>query len=227
MLAELTREGAPQPEYTTVIVPDIWGGTKKTRYLPNGVDPNRTFPAVGTADTSSDSLQREMPAAVSKLVELREAYKPTRIVQLHGIVVPKDKKLAATKVGKPGVTTDVRRDKDERMIDETGDLALAKSIALESAAGMRKAGLDPAERMSGNALGSAQETFVYPTDKAPSQPGVTGGMYFSHATAQAPAANVVLIETYNNESSRSGKDQMRAAELQAHANAIVKVFLGR
>jgi hypothetical protein len=62
---------------------------------------------------------------------------------------------------------------------------------------MRKAGLNPDERLSGNKLGTPEETFEYPTKKALGQKGTTAGMYFKAGTKSAPAANVVLIETFN------------------------------
>jgi len=45
---------------------------------------------------------------------------------------------------------------------------------------------------------------------SPAQLGTTGGMYFSQPSPKAPAANVVLIETYNNASSRGGKDKKKS-----------------
>jgi hypothetical protein len=59
----------------------------------------------------------------------------------------------------------------------------------------------------------------------PSQEGTTAGMYFSVATKSAPAANVVLIETYNNYASEGGKDAARAAELESFVKAILNVFV--
>src|SRR5262249_31926283 len=84
-------------------------------------------------------------------------------------------------------------------------------------------------RVPGNRLGKPQETVFYPTQKAAHQEGVTFGMYASRATSRAPAANVVLIETYNNEvpsdfSSKS-KQTRRVQELNAFVRAITQVFL--
>jgi hypothetical protein len=90
---------------------------------------------------------------------------------------------------------------------------------------MRKAGLNPDERLSGNKLGTPEETFEYPTKKALGQKGTTAGMYFKAGTKSAPAANVVLIETFNNYTSQGGKDAKRAAELDSFVKAILGVFL--
>ena len=217
---ELTKEGAEKPEFTVVVVPDIFGGGQQTRNLKGERDPNRSFPAPGTAlptdDTiARDALGRPLPEAIKALVALREQHKPERILQLHGI------RVAPGGVAGAGITTDPRNQ---------GVDATQKQQDIKVASDMAHVAEQEGARVGGNKLGQKGETFIYPTQQAAHQPGVTGGMYFSTASPAAPAANVVLIETHNNELPDELAGPRRAArekELDAFTKAVLLVFLQR
>jgi RHS repeat-associated protein len=219
LVAELTKPDAAKPYYTTVIIPDIFGGSQQVRNLPGDRDPNRSFPAVGQSLEQAtpekgkgplDSLGRRLPDELKALIGLREALKPERILQLHGIAVKKDG------LNQPGITTDFREG------HKTEDIAVARDMA--------KVAEKEGARVGGNRLGTKEETFAYPTQEVAHQAGTTGGMYFSRATPAAPAANVVLVETHNNQVPSELPKAQRAArerELDAFVKSIVQVFLGR
>jgi hypothetical protein len=219
LVAELTKPDAAKPYYTTVVIPDIFGGSQQVRNLPGDRDPNRSFPAAGQSLEQAtpgkgkgplDALGRPLPQELKALIVLREALKPQRILQLHGIAVKKGG------LNQPGITTDFREG------HKTEDIAVAHDMA--------KVAEKEGARVGGNRLGTKEETFAYPTQEVAHQAGTTGGMYFSRATPQAPAANVVLIETHNNQVPSELPKAQRAArerELDAFVKAIVQVFLGR
>ena len=72
----------------------------------------------------------------------------------------------------------------------------------------------------------------YPKE-AGHDPGTSGGEYFSsaavsHGIEVAPAANVVLIETFNNYRSEDAPNPAaRVKELDAFQSSIINVFLRR
>ncbi len=229
--AELTKPGASKPHYTTIIIPDIFGGTQHTRNVPKGaaskdvMDPNRSFPAIGTA--LSDAVpsggtqpydarpngRQPIPEALQQVIRIREQYQPTRILQLHGIVVKEPAPKGST--AGPSITS------DRRPGLEAPDAQLTRQMIAEA----KSLGA----RLPANARGNID----YPTNakSTPHELGTTGGFYLSHdevsnGVVVAPGANVLLIETYNNEpSSAFANPTARLNELDALRSSILNVFL--
>ncbi len=220
-VGELTAPGAAKPYYTTIIIPDIFGGTQLgDRNLPNDDDPNRSLPQIGTSVDESIPAggtrphdarpdPHAIPPALEKIMRIREEFDPERILQLHGI---------GSRSG-AGITSDVRR---INYSPETPDLELAARMARRAdAAGAH---------VPANHLNTSRENFIYPTNAARHQKGNTWGMWGSTATSEAPAANVILIETPGNQPSnrmRGRRRRRRVRELDALVTAITDVFVRR
>lgn len=139
---------------------------------------------------------------------------PERVLQLHGVVVPKDKAAAEQRVRigqAPGITTDPRRAPNEKWqlesVDRATDVALARRLA--------EFAQDQGVRLSGNRL-NTNPTFTF--NPLPSEEASVGPS-FSVANAEAPAANVILVETHGNESTTQEADPLRLTGPAAEARA--------
>ncbi len=220
----LLKPGAPKPKFTTIVIPDIWGGTQNQRNLPNGDDPNRSMPAAGKSvdesilkgekrprDARPGAKGHVIPKPIESLLRIREQFKPERILALHGIIVD------PAKPNQPSITTDPRPDPALAKIDHDVTLKMAQVAQKEGA------------RVPGNKLGTKDETVIYPTQVASHQAGVSFGAWGSHATSKAPAANVVTLETFNNDVPRGHgpTSQPRQQELDALAKSVTQVFLNK
>jgi RHS repeat-associated protein len=242
MTLESLKKGDVKPYFTTIIIPDIFGGQpdkfggekgerrlerplhpEKDPFKEGKMDPNRSFPKVGTGLSESPKHgdqpldarpdgKEPIPLPVQQIIRIREQFQPKRILQLHGIKDPPGK------LNQPGITS------DRRPGFEAEDAQLTRDMVAEAS----KLGA----RLPGNKGGSID----YPTKAVGKEKGVTGGMYFSRdvtapgGTVIAPAANVILIETYNNQRSTERKGAERSAiikDLNALRSSILNVFIQR
>lgn len=208
------------------------------------VDPNRQFPAAGKPfypDKPNDALGRPIEPENKMLLELIDLFKPSRIASIHAHTMPSPMKRGKAGPGifadphrvPKGVTQLQRLRAALRKARRTGrdcKLALAMASRFRSVYNRLTKRKDGAKRIPGNWLDSKKQTCWYGRASIPG--GVSLGKW---GPAPIPGVRdsitVITVEVrhyYPSNAATPKKLQARRRkELQAHAEALRKVFLER
>jgi hypothetical protein len=180
LLARLRTESGrrERPYFTTIVIPALFpdnlpashgGDGRARRATRNRADPNRQFPAIGTAVDAhvvgaarahaglSDARGRPIERANVALMELIRRCRPCRIASVHAIQKP----------GSAGIYSDPHTDEDTNLAAEAADLARRIRVITK-----RLGGLAPGDPSTGAA---------YPNQDAVDDEGISLGTWASRS----------------------------------------------
>jgi predicted deacylase len=215
-----------RPYFTTIVVPALFpdnlpashGGDGHARRATRGrVDPNRQFPAIGTAiDASVSSFGNESVSPVLKdardrpieranvaLMNLIHRCRPCRIASVHAIQKPSS----------VGIYSDPHPDAGTDLAAETGDLAERIHVITK--------------RLGGQVPGSPSACAKYPHQDSVDHQGVSLGTWASRAIETGPHRRdpipVITLELKRDWPPRQARQRRRHVE--AFMLAIRQGFL--